>query len=66
MLKNRGIRKGSDVKRLCFIKRDDGRMTETCCGNKIRRGGELLRSRSITCLMNINMQQEAHHSNHNS
>jgi hypothetical protein len=33
---------------------DDGRMTETCCGNNIRREGEeLLCLRTINCLMNI-------------
>jgi hypothetical protein len=44
---------------------DDGRMTETCWGNDI--GGveeELLRWRTITCLLNIHTQQEAHHGNH--
>jgi hypothetical protein len=32
--------------------RDDGRMTETCCGNNIRRGEEeLLRSRTHNCFV---------------
>jgi hypothetical protein len=46
---------------------DDGRMTETCCGNNIRRGEEeLLHWWTINCLINIRKQQGAHHSNHNS
>jgi hypothetical protein len=33
---------------------DDGRMTETCRGNNIRRGEEeLLRSRTHNCFVNI-------------
>jgi hypothetical protein len=33
---------------------DDGRMTETFCGNNIRRGGgELLRLRAHNCFVNI-------------
>jgi hypothetical protein len=36
---------------------DDGCMTKTCCGNNIRRGGELLHWWTINCLMNINKLQ---------
>jgi hypothetical protein len=35
---------------------DDGRMTETCSGNNVRRGGEeLLRGRTINCLMSAEL-----------
>jgi hypothetical protein len=39
----------------CMMAIDDGRMTETCCGNNIGRGEEeeLLRSRTHNCFVNV-------------